>query len=186
MHELHQPDRRLGRNAQPGATSVPHSGWQTVDGCHVQFAADTSRGMRNPFAVQECRLRFGHAVSASGSRDHANDRWRPELDVNVHGGTCQSLDRQFFRRRSAWVGRRRKRRDTLFGPYASRALHRRRGTDLDRPAAKFRNRISEGRVGLEDPVSESAARLRLIGEPQRRSDPENDRWRADVEADRGE
>ena len=47
-------------------------------------------------------------------------------------------------------------------------------------------KFPSGEWGWKIQFLKSAARLRLIGERKRRSDPENDRWRADVEADRGE
>ena len=69
---------------------------------------------------------------------------------------------------------------------AGRAVHRRRRTDLGRSAGEFRHQFSERRVGLEDPVSECADRLRLAGERHGAAILKTDRWRADLEADRGQ
>ena len=112
-------------------------------------------------------------------------RWRPELDVNLDGGARQSLIDNYFvdDRMGGWSAETAARIRLLTPVVLFTADGGQTWTDqLQNSGIEF----PSGEWGWKIQFLKSAARLRLIGEPKRRSDPENDRWRADVEADRGE
>lgn len=63
MHELHQPDRRVGGNDYQTAAPVENAGRKNLDEHIVNLAGDPARGMRHPLAIEKRRLRLRHAIS---------------------------------------------------------------------------------------------------------------------------